>query len=146
MNIQQMKDAGVRFSYTREGVFPQIPYTQDVLYVLRLADAPHERGAYNSTGVMNFPTYTQNLLLVASGVSDVLFMDPFDGDQARKVVAEAILDLCPEDAKCLFHDALVDAHENFVGQLAPSRGMSRDAILSVCSCRSCQKILRRERC
>ena len=146
MNIEQMKVADVRFSYVPEGMFPQIPYTQDVLYVLRLADAPHDRGAYNPSGAMNFPTYTQNLLLVASGVSNVLFMDPFDGDQARKIVAEAILDLCPEDAKCLFHHALVDAHENFVGQPAPSRGKSRDELLRICGCRSCQKILRSECC
>lgn len=145
MNIEQMKSAGVRFSYTPEGMFPQIPYTQDVLYILQLVDALHNRGAYNPSGVMNFPTYTQNLLLVASCVSEVLCMDPFDGDQARKVVAEAILDLCPDDAKCLFHTAFVDAQENFVGMPAPSKNMTRYELLCTCVCAACQKALRNER-
>lgn len=145
MNIETLKKDGIRFSYSRYAVFPQIPYVQDVLYVLQLTDEKHKRGNYGPEGAGNWPEYIANLMLVAAAVAGkVLFMEHYDEAQAqaRKIIAEAIMDLCPPEAKCLFNSAFVSAQEEFTGVPAPSRTASRDMILRTCGCAECKRTIR----
>lgn len=146
MNIETFKKAGFCFSYSRFAVFPQIPYVQDVLYALQLSDKKHERGYYGPEGAGNWATYIENLMLVAAAVaSKVLYTERYDKAKARKVIAEAIMELCPAQAKCLFNSAFVAAQEELVGQPAPSRRASREEILQVCGCAGCKETIREER-
>lgn len=138
MNLETLKKAGIYFSYSRFGVFPQIPYVQDVLYVLQLSNEKDKSGNYCPTGAANWGEYIANLMLVAAVVaSHVLYMERYDEAEAKKIIAEAILELCPLEAGCLFNDAFVEAQEIFVGQPAPSRGASWDATRQACGCREC---------
>lgn len=143
MNIETLKKAGVCFSYCRFACFPQIPRVQDVLYVLQLTEERYARGYYSPAGTRNWGEYIANLMLVAAAVaSKVLFMEHYDEAEARKIIAEAILELCPPEAKCLFNDAFVEAQEIFVGQPAPSRKADRETLLQTCGCEGCKQTLR----
>ena len=146
MNIETLKKAGISFSYCRFAVFPQIPRVQDVLYVLQLADEKDAKGNYCSTGAANWATYIENLMLVAAAVGSRVFdTERYDEAEARKIIAEAIMDLCPPEAKCLFHNAFVEAQEIFVGLPAPSKSASREAILMACDCQMCRTQVVEER-
>lgn len=145
MNVETFKKAGIYFYYCRNAVFPQIPRVQDVLYVLQLADKKDARGNYCPAGAANWGEYIANTVLVAAAVaSKVLYMERYDEEQARKIIAEAILELCPPEAKCLFHDAFVEAQEVFVGQPAPSRRADRETLLTSCGCANCHEIIHEE--
>lgn len=138
MNIETLKKTGICFSFSRYAVFPQIPYVQDVLYVLQLGEK-HPRNIYSPEGAANWPEYIANTMLVAAAVaSSVLFMECYDEAKARKIIAEAIMELCPPEAKCLFNSAFVEAQEIFVGQPAPSRRMASKQIREVCGCTECR--------
>ena len=145
MNIETLKKAGICFDYCRNAMFPQIPYAQDVLYVVRLTKEKHERGNYCSEGAANWATYIENLMLVAAAVAPkVLNMERYDEAEAKKIIAEAIMELCPPEAKCLFVDAFVAAQEIFVGKPAPSKTASRDEVLKACGCSECKRIIRED--
>lgn len=132
--LERFKQAGICFSYCRFAVVPEIPYGQDVLFALRLTDMQR---SYNFCRD-NHATYIVNVGLVIAAVSyDVLGMERYDEAEARKIIAKAILELCPSEAKCLFNSAFVEAQEIFVGKPAPSRTASRDEILKVCGCAEC---------
>jgi len=138
MNIDTLKKAGICFDYYRSGVFPQIPYTQDVLYVLELTGEKREMGNYCPEGAANWATYIKNLMLVAAAVAPrVLNMERYDEAMARKLITEAIMELCPPEAKCLLNSAFVEAQEEFTGVPAPSKTASREEILRICGCVDC---------
>lgn len=145
MNLETLKKAGIGFSYSRNGVFPQIPRVQDVLFVLQLTDKKDVKNYYSPVGAANWGTYIANLMLVAAAVASKLFyMRGFSEATAKRIVAEAILELCPPEAKCLFHDAFVEAQEIFTGQPAPSRNASRETLLATCGCSDCKNTPPRE--
>ncbi|MBI2552004.1 hypothetical protein HYW17_01735 [Candidatus Uhrbacteria bacterium] len=147
MNLETLKKAGIRFDYCRDGVFPQIPYTQDVLYVLQLSDEKDAQGYYGPEGARNWSTYIENVLLAAAAVaSRVLNMERYDEAAARKIIAEAIMELCPPEAKCLFNSAFVAAQEIFfMGEPALSRTADRETLLRACDCQKCRSILHERR-
>lgn len=143
MNLEMLKRAGICFSYCRFAVFPQIPYVQDVLYILQLSGKKDGHNYYSPDGAANWSTYIENLVLLSAAVaSRVLGMERYDEAEARKIIAEAIIDLCPPEAKCLFHSAFVEAQEIFVGQPAPSRTADRETLLATCNCPECKEPIR----
>ena len=145
MNIKAFKNAGVRFSYCRYAVLPQIPYVQDVLYILQLSGEKDARNYYSPEGAANWATYIENVLLVAVAVAPrVLGMERYDDAEAKKIIAEAIMGLCPPEAKCLFNNAFVTAQEIFVGKPAPSKTASRDELRKGCGCSECKRSIRED--
>ena len=133
------KKAGIRFNYGVYAAFPQIPYVQDVLFVLLLSPS-RDAHNYYSEFAANWSPYIENLTLVAAAVANqVLYMERYDEAKARKIIGEAIMDLCPSEAKCLFNDAFVAAQEASVGRPAPSRHASREEILRACGCSKCKQ-------
>ena len=136
--------ANIHFSYSRFGAFPQIPYTQDVLYVLHLSGEQDAHNYYNAECDANWSTYIENLMLVAAAVaSQVLNMERYDEVRARQIIAQAILDLTRARDKCLFNNALAEAAEVVTGKsLAPSRTGDREQILAICGCAGCKEIIR----
>lgn len=143
MNIETLKKAGIYLYYCRNAMFPQIPRVQDVLCILQLADEKDAHGYYCPAGAANWGEYIANSVLVAAAVATkVFYMERYDEVEARKMIAEAILELCPPEARCLFHDAFVEAQEIFVGQRAPSRITDRETLLQTCGCEECKRTIR----
>jgi hypothetical protein len=134
--IKQFKKAGIHLHYCPDAVVPEIPYAQDVLYVLRLSA---EQKNYEFCAG-NHSTYVVNVALVIAAVGDeVLNMERrYDEAKARKIIAQAILDLTASEDKCLFDAAIAEATETVTGQPAPYR-LSREQTLAMCACASCKK-------
>jgi hypothetical protein len=139
MDIETFKKAGVRFDHSRFAVVPEIPYVQDVLYALRLSDAQK----YYDICLANHPTYVVNvgLVIAATGYA-VLCMERFDESEARKIIAQAILELTRPEDRCLFNPALIEAEEAITGKPAPSRTADREKTIAACGCAGCKKIVR----
>lgn len=142
MNTDGFKRAGIFFDYCRNAVVPEIPYVQDVLFALRLSAEQR----YYDFCASNHATYVVNIALVIAAVGHkVLCMERYDKAEARKIIAQTILDLTAPQDKCLFNNALTEAAEAVTGQPAPSRGADRDAILMACDCAGCKEIIREEK-
>lgn len=144
--LNKIKDIGIRFSYCREAVYPQIPYTQDVLFVLQLSEQRDARGYYSPAGAGNWGEYIANVMLVSAVVASELLisMEPYDETKARKIIANAIVDLCPDEAKCLFVGAYADA-KKLADEATPNvTEMSREECILACSCTNCKSRARRE--
>lgn len=113
---------------------------QDVLYVLQLSPDRHERGYYCPTGAANWSTYIENTLLVAAAVaSRVLNMEHYDEAKACKMIAKAIIDFCPPQAKCLFNSAFVEAQEEAEGMPSAFRSADCETLRATCGCPECKK-------
>ncbi|MFA6447191.1 MAG: hypothetical protein WCW31_02940 [Patescibacteria group bacterium] len=96
MSVKNFKEAGIRFSYCIDCGVREIPSVQDVLYALHFSD----RQEYYSFSLGNHTPYVENVHLVAASL-DVGALLPYDGFTAREFIARAILELCPEEAKCV---------------------------------------------
>lgn len=143
MNVETFKRVGIFFSYCRNAVFPQIPYVQDVLYILQLSGEKDAHGSYSPDGARNWGEYLANLMLVAAAVaSKVFYMERYDEAEARKIIAQAILDLTRPEDKCLFNNVLAEAAEVVTGQPAPSRTADRETLLATCGCAGCKETIR----
>src|SRR3990167_5669716 len=138
MNLETLTKAGVHFDYCPDAVVPEIPHVQDVLYAMRLTDAQESF----EFCVGNHATYIVNVGLVIVAVGyDVLCMEPrYDEAKARTIIARAIIELCPEDARCLFNSAYTQAQE-IAGEKVYFRTTSREQLLSACGCSRCKEIL-----
>ncbi|MBU1034367.1 hypothetical protein KKD42_01055 [Patescibacteria group bacterium] len=145
MNLEMFVKAGIEFDFCRYAVFPQIPYVQDVLYILQLSDEKDAHGNYCPDGARNWSSYIENATLVAAAVATrVLGMERYDESQARKIIAEAIIELCPPEARCLFNKAYYEAEEISGEEVLPPKSASRDELLRACGCMSCREIMRNE--
>lgn len=134
MNLDTLKKAGVYLDRCRFAVVPEIPVVQDVLYALRMSDEQK----YYDFCLSNHEIYVTNVHLVAAAVGfEVASMRPYDEARARKIIAQAILDLTRPKDKCLFDSALAEAAEVVVGKPAPSKFGDRETLLATCGCASC---------
>jgi len=134
----KLKAAGIRFSYCKFSTLPEIPCVTDVLYAMELG----EKQECYSFCVGNHATYTENIgLVLAATAVNVLCQERYDEAIARKIIAEAILDLCPDEAKCLFNSAFVNAQEIASGVPAPSKTAKYKDIVLACGCSSCKQKL-----
>jgi hypothetical protein len=139
MDVEYCKKQGIRFAYSEYAVFPQIPRVQDVLYALQLAEEKDAKHYYSEMGAANWSTYIENLMLVSAAVAGkVLNMERYDEDEARTMIAEAICDLCPPEAMCLFNDAFARAQELMNGTPAPGAKESREETIARCTCTKCR--------
>ncbi len=97
MELQALLTAGIGFDYCPNACVPEIPRVQDVLYALH---AVKEDEVYNFC-LSNHITYVRNVHMVAATVAyDVLGMERYDEQKARKIIAGAIFQLCPDEARC----------------------------------------------
>lgn len=127
MDLETLKKAGIRFDFCPNAVVPEIPYVEDVLFALRLTGEQK----YYDFCVANHRTYVVNIGLVIAAVGHVIFdRDNFNETESRKAIARAIIELCPEDAKCLFKSAYVEARK-IIGEDVPP--------LTACTCPRCSE-------
>ncbi|MHB8830761.1 MAG: hypothetical protein ACYC44_01445 [Patescibacteria group bacterium] len=99
MNVTDFMKAGFRFSYCMDCVMPQIPRVQDVLYALHLSDKCEEYEFMLS----NHEPYVTNVHLVAATMCTALCERPRDEQVMRKMIAQAIVSLCPDEARCVLY-------------------------------------------
>ena len=86
----------MKFIYSPSCVVPQIPYMKDVLYALRLSDEQ----AYFDFCMSNHEPYIHNVLLVAAETMIKLCSEErVTLDIFRRIIAETIIEQCPEEAK-----------------------------------------------
>jgi len=137
--LKKFMDAGIRFDYCEYAVYPQIPCIQDVLYALQFSDRKDDRGYYCPEGAANWGEYISNLMLASAAVADELLTGRYDEAEAKKLIAETILELCPDEAKCLFNGEYVDAKKLVDANTSDVTKMSRDERLAACGCASCNK-------
>ncbi len=142
--IDRFKRLGILLSYSKYAAYPQLPYVQDVLHVQGLSDQQDENGYYRSDVAANWPVYVANVLLVAAIAADqTLFMERYDEAEARRFIAEAIIALCPAEAKCLFVDAFAKARAVLDGPVVAGV-MDRNETRAACGCAKCRRIVRQE--
>lgn len=126
MKLQQLLNAGICFDYCPDACVPEIPYVQDVLFALTLAK---EDECYRFC-TCNHITYVRNVHMVASAVAyDVLGMERYHEQEARKIIAGAIYQLCPDDARCSMY---IDAYRKILEILR------HDTTHDDNECRSCK--------
>ncbi|MCR4278791.1 MAG: hypothetical protein NUV81_02715 [bacterium] len=126
-----------KFAYCGSALTPEIPIVSDVLSVV-WQDSSLDH--FYSDAISNFTTYADNVVLVAGAVNeDVLRMPRTpDGEaQARKLVAEAIIELCPEEAKCLFNPAYAEALRE-AGKGVRISGGDAVQLKAFCTCVKCR--------
>ncbi len=108
--------AAMFYAYYGDATVPEIPYVQDVLYVFRLSD----KEARYEFGLEHHPPYISNVLMTAARVADRLFrLDERDDAARKKLIAETVIELCPEEARCLFNPAYAEALR-MSGQYVPT--------------------------
>jgi len=135
MDLEELKKAGIRFDFCPNAVAPEIPYVEDVLFALRLTDEQK----YFDFCVANHRTYIVNVGLVIAAVGYAIFdREHYNEAESRKAIARAIIELCPEEAKCFFRSAYVEA-KKIVGEEVPPRGANRDEFSAACMCPRCSE-------
>lgn len=94
------------YVYHGHAIVPEIPYVQDIMYVFRLSD----EDMFYEFGLEHHPPYIRNVVMTAARVADKLFqLDELDDATRQKLTAETIIELCPEEARCLFNPAYSEA-------------------------------------
>lgn len=134
--LQKLIDAGFRFSFSEDSVVPEIPRVIDVLYAMDLVE---EQECY-AFCVNNHAPYIENVGLVIAAVAmDVLCpsVERYDEDEARKLIAKAIVALCPDETKCLFVGAYTDALRDADKNAPDVAGMTRNEQILACGCARC---------
>lgn len=134
MNLETFTKVGIRFDFCRFAVVPEIPHVQDVIYALRLSE---EEKKYRFC-LQNHITYIANVHLVATAV--IGSMQFAVESKMRQIIAQAIIELCPDEARCLFNSAFVEAKE-LAGQEVPPKDANREQLLASCSCTECRGML-----
>jgi hypothetical protein len=94
-----------RFSYCSNAMVPKIPSAQDVLFALRLSK---QEDVYSFCRG-NHEVYVDNVQLVVDKIGAMVKSVWPNEVKAKQVIAKAIVDLCPEEARCLFNTAYVEA-------------------------------------
>lgn len=131
--IDKFQKSRIFFSYHSDALATEIPRVADVLYVLRLS---YENEEYYS----NHEVYVANVHLVAAAIChEVTFMQPYDKALARRIIAVAIVDLCPNEARCLLNSAFAEA-KLLAGDKVPASTANREALLRACTCLKCWRI------
>lgn len=138
MNVQDLKKNGVCFNYSVNTTDPQIPRVKDVQYALRLTDQDNGfRYCMNKQ-----PAYITNVMVVSAAVAcEILGKRERDTYAEERVIAQAIVDLCPDEAKCLFNPAFAEAWATLGHEV---KRTSREQLWMQCGCQSCRAAMAHE--
>ena len=132
--IRMFREAGISFKCSPNTMFSEVPYVQDVLCSLGLSKEEKRPGFCRA----NHETHIDNIRLVINIVGfEIMSMRPYSEAKARRIIAEAIIDLCPATACCFFNSAFVDAKEIFTGLSIPMKGVDSETVRRACGCPSC---------
>lgn len=135
MGKANFKRLELRLEFDQDSRLPQIPYAQDVLYAMHVAD---EDNCYRIC-LFRHTTYISNTLLVASAVAhEVAGTEPISRAEALKAVARVIIDPCPLKARCLLIPGFAQA-KRLLGLLATQPLRPAELVL-LCECAYCQAL------
>lgn len=149
-SVRRLVKKFVQLDYCDSCCVPNLPTVDGVLYVAQMIEEPNgfRDGRANGVGFM------QNCLLVATAVYTVVDYDCREEKiiggrtwrivnvaMARKVVARAIIEMLPDEAKCLFVRAFTDALE-ILGENPEltGEGSDRDKTVRACTCPKCREM------
>lgn len=142
MDVAELKQTGYRFSFCRACMMPEIPRVVDVLYALRF----FEEQEYYDYCAANHQTYIENVMYVAAAVCDaVLALKPYNAAKVEQIIAAAIAELCPDEARCLNVPGYYAARK-VMGDEIPPLSATTETMQQACGCAQCQEMIReRER-
>ncbi|TSC84621.1 MAG: hypothetical protein G01um101413_5 [Parcubacteria group bacterium Gr01-1014_13] len=101
MTIDTFKTVRAYLFYSGTPSVLETPSVQDVLFALGLSKTQENKGDQ---------IYVDNVNLVIATIGfEVSAMKPYDEVLARKMIAKAIIDLCPYGGRCLLNGGYVDA-------------------------------------
>lgn len=134
MSLPEFKELGLALAYPKNTWAQRLPEIQDVLYVLRLTE---EQRSFTPFQDVN-PAYIRNTLLVAAAVSDVIYdAHQKDPEQARRIIATAIVELAPKEARCLRNQDFAAARTVLDRAL---ENKAQEEMVDVCECESCSNL------
>ncbi|HWQ99730.1 MAG TPA: hypothetical protein VN397_02680 [Candidatus Methylomirabilis sp.] len=140
MNIETFKKAKIEFVCGGEGTcVPEMPRVTDVLFALRLSDEE----LYYSFCLANHQVYIANVHLVAAAIGFEVTSEQRDFMEVCRIIARAILDLCPEHVRCLFDSGYVQA-KRLAGEEVNTQ-VDRHTLRENCGCRRCRQKMEEER-
>lgn len=123
------------FYYSPYATTPQIPSVTDVLYVLGLSKEDKYYGMCERLHRL----YVDNVNFVLNVVGfEVAGLLPCNEAAARRAIARAIIDLCPEKARCLFNPEFVEA-KVALGEEVPPRTANVHERRRACDCQDCRQ-------
>jgi hypothetical protein len=125
---------------------PQIPYTEDVLFLLRLTEKEDEvrEQAYMRRLSRRWGYGSNCHLVAASGCYQILMRCPselkLDKSLACKYVASMTIDLMPNRCKCLLNKDFVRLRAE-IGMSTPSWSTEEERlrVMKLCSCDDCRR-------
>ncbi len=127
----------MKLSFCSDAMVPEIPRIQDVLFALGLSMEEE----YYTLCACNHEPYIANInLVVVACAGKILGTNPYDEQEARRIVAKTIVSFCPEEAQCLFVDAYVKALEIAEGKNLNLPHTSEE-LKEMCGCRNCRQKL-----
>lgn len=128
-----------RFSFDPDLAIVQIPLVEDVLYVMRLSSTY----IYFLQGMRDSPRYIANMgLLIAEAAPEFTKIRPNGVVSIERVLAELILEMCPEEAMCMHHEAFVAAGIRVGMFNTDVLRMTPAEKHAACACRRCNEPLR----
>ncbi len=135
MGREDFVRAGLGLEYDQDSQAPQIPYVQDVLYIMHLAG---EEKFYDIC-LFRHPTYVANTLLIATAVAhEIAGPKRVSRTDMHKAVAQTIMDLCPANARCLRIPGFAQA-KSMLG-LVDIENRRPAELARLCGCARCEAL------
>ena len=139
-NTKAFKKIGVRCHYFHPAAISDIPRVVDVLFVLGFSKQD-DCYIFRPSNKLNHEAYVANVhrVVVATGFKVV---DKWSRNQAAalRIIARAIVNLCPEEARCLFVSAFAEA-KLLAGDDVPPPGSDYETLVRACTCVKCRRFV-----
>lgn len=133
MDKEDFSNTGLRLKYDENSRIPQIPYAQDVLYVMQLSNEE----IHYSICLPRHASYVANTLLVAACVAtEIIHPKAINRSDMFKAIARVIVSLCPEQARCLLVPGFAEA-QRILG-LAETKNRRPAELEHLCVCNHCR--------
>lgn len=132
------------YKVAMKGSSPQIPWVIDVLFFMHRTKSQQ----FYALGRSRYPAYVSNVGMVTLTVLEqIQKIVPYDENLANTIIAEAIIELCPLDARCLLEPGYAQALKIAEDSRYPADILDiplctipdKDALREACKCPSCKK-------
>jgi hypothetical protein len=134
VTTKTFQELGISFHSTHDSR-RYVPSVDAVLFVLGLANED-TRNPLLQMG----PIYTTNVHRAVVAASFEVMSSRPNGRRAvrnteaqARMIARVIIDLCPEDAKCLLNKPFIEA-KRWAGDSVPAKGTDEAALIDACTC------------
>lgn len=127
------------FAFCADLAPPQIPFVEDVLYAMRETNQPR----FFHMAKRDSPTYIANIgLVMVEAAEEFRKVRPSGTPSLETAISRLIYNMCPDEARCLFVPAYVEATTRIGLLKVDLEGKSLREINEICGCRRCREPLR----